>query len=292
MKATIVSKLLLFICISSSAYAAEERGFFSERYRGWLWFEEDRQKQKQQSQEAKETEDQDQVITPEEAKAEIELLAKELDDAKYVMLARPTPQNIKAYMEKEATIWKNIAVLQKSWEVASFLYPEYHDLAREPVNVHAVKLKREVDEIGQAKLIKTFSSEFDLVFFLKGSCKFCAAFEPVLLNFGQSFGFKVEAITMDGTKSKHFVTENMPSLANKLGISAAPTLVAVHKDGKFAFELARGFLSLTELETHSARAAEYLMSQGILLSSDDSKKIARSKKFALPESDKFKKLKR
>ncbi len=283
-----VITLLLLICISFAAYASEEKGFFNERYRGWLWFEEERQKLRQASQEV---ETEDATITPEEAKAEIELLAKELDDAKYVMLARPSPQNIKAYMQKEATIWKNIEVLQKAWEVASFLYPEHNDLIKEPVNVHAVKLKREIDEIEQTKLIKSFAAEFDLILFLKDHCKFCEAFEPVLQNFSQSFGFKTEAVAIDGAKSKYFVTQNLPSLATKLGISASPTLVAVRKDGKFAFELARGFLSLTELETHSARAAQYLISQDILLLTG-SKKIPRSKKLNLPTSDKFKKFKR
>src|ERR1700677_2525878 len=112
----ITTLLLAHTFITTSAKATESSGFFNERYRGWLWFEEERQAPwlHQEKSERQETEEQE-LITPEEAKAEIEHLAKELDDAKYVMLARPTPQNIKAYMEKEAIVWKNIGVLQKAW---------------------------------------------------------------------------------------------------------------------------------------------------------------------------------
>lgn len=246
---------------------AQDSNFFNERYRGWLWFEEDRKKlpKQQQVQYQDHVQEQDEdAITPESAKEEIEQLAKELDDTKYVMLARPSPQNIKAYMEKEAIVWKNIERLQKAWEIANFLYPEHHDLIKEPVNVHAIKLKHEMADLRQSELIKDFAGEFDLVLFFKGACKFCSSFEPVLKNFGERFGFKVEAVTMDGTKSEHFVTANLPRLAKQLGIEAVPTLVAVSKDGKIAFELVRGFLSLTELEEHSARAAGYLVSKGIL----------------------------
>lgn len=257
---------------SWSTYA--DTDFFSERYRGWLWFEEERNVPRQiphnkSDTEASNDEQSADSITPEEAKAELDRISKDLDDAKHIMLARPTASNIKAYMDKESIVWKNIEALQKAWEIASFLYPEYHDLIKDPVNVHAVKLKKEVDEIAQLEIIKLLAKEFDLVLFFKGSCMMSKAFEPVLKNFSQNAGFKVEAVTMDSIKSQNFTTFNMPILTQTLGIKEVPTLVAVSKDGRIAFELVRGFVSLTELEMHSLSAAEYLISKGILQKSPE-----------------------
>jgi conjugal transfer pilus assembly protein TraF len=283
---------IAFCCFYSFCVRAESADFFNDRYRGWLWFEEGNNKLKKQLNEKENQDHSANNITPEEAKEELDKFARQLDDAKYVMLARPTASNIKAYMEKEAIAWKNIERLQKAWEVASFLYPEYHDLIKDPVNVHAVKLKREIDELEQQEVIKAFSNDFDLVLFFKGSCKLSTAFEPVLKNFAGTFGFKVEAITMDGTKSRNFVTADMPRLAQQLGIEAAPLLVAVSKDGKIAFELARGFVSLTELEQHSVRATKYLISKGILQKSSDEKTRKRLGKFDLLPRNKIKKLRR
>ena len=243
--------------IPMQAHAIEGSSFFNQRYRGWLWFEE---KTKEQNiQQKNETQNaQEKAITPEAAKAEIEQFAKELEDAKYVMLARPSPENVKAYKDKEALMWQSATKLQESWDMANFLYPQHQDLIKDPINVHAVKLKREVDRTNDGVLITELAKGFDLVLFFKGSCKYCKAFEPVLKTFGQTYGFKVEAITMDGAQSEFFRAVSMPSLVRDLGIDAAPTLVAVSKDGQTAFELIRGYASISELEDYSIRATKHL----------------------------------
>lgn len=259
--ASLVFCLLVFSVNALAAGSAlNQNSFFKQRYRGWLWFEEKAAISNQQKEQEYKPSNH---ITPEAAKAEIELFAKELEDAKYVMLARPSPENVKAYKDKEAEMWKSATQLQESWDMANFLYPEHQDLINEPINVHAVKLKREIDRDGDSVLTTELAKNFDLVLFFKGNCKYCSAFEPVLKTFGETYNFKIEAITMDNTKSEHFYTVSMPNLVSRLGVDAAPTLVAVSKDGKVAFELIRGFASISELEEYSARAAKHLAKQKI-----------------------------
>ena len=251
--------LVFSACISEARGASDQSGFFKQRYRGWLWFEEKTKEHKSLTPQEYKQSDQ---ITPEGAKAEIEQFAKELEDAKYVMLARPSPKNVKAYKDKEAEMWKAAMKLQESWDMANFLYPEHQNLINEPINVHAVKLKREIDRADDEALITDLAKNFDLVLFIKGNCKYCKAFEPVLKTFGETYDFKIEAITMDNTSSEYFHAVAMPSLVKDLGIDAAPTLVAVSKDGQVAFELIRGFASISELEEYSTRAAKYLAKLG------------------------------
>ena len=47
----------------------------------------------------------------------------------------------------------------------------------------------------------------------------------------------------------------------RLGITAFPTVIAVSHDSKTAFELIRGYVSISELEEYSLLAAKYLEEQ-------------------------------
>ncbi len=255
MRDFMIRLLILLLLVPSLAQASS---FFDQRYRGWLWFEDKIKTRTKQNPAFTENQMQSEFITPEDARAEVEQFAKELEDAKYVMLARPSPKNVKTYKDKEAHMWKSAQKLQESWDMANFLYPEHQNLIEEPNNVHAVKLKREVDRDNSLQLIHNLAKEFDLVLFFKGSCKYCKAFEPVLKSFGETYEFKIEAVTMDNTESEYFRTVSMPRLVKDLGIDAAPTLVAVSKDGKTAFELIKGYAAISELEEYTIRAAKHL----------------------------------
>jgi len=244
---------LLLILASSSSYA---QGFIDQRYRGWLWFEDNRVKEEQK--EAGSKEKIDTPITSAEARAEIEQFAKELEELKFMMLARPTVENVKAYKDKEIAMWKHAELLHDSWNMANLMYPEQRDLINNPVNVHAVKMKREVDTQENGKKLKELAKQFDLVLFFSPSCKYCQAFSPVLRTFSEQYGFNVEAISVDGKKHEYFRTAHIPGLIERLEISVFPTVIAISHDSKTAFELIRGYVSISELEEYSLLAIKYL----------------------------------
>jgi conjugal transfer pilus assembly protein TraF len=235
------------------------QGFFEERYRGWFWFENkplvlEKQKQAINS-------EQNPDISPEQAKAEIEQFARELEDLKFMMLARPTPQNVKAYRDKEKQMWDQADSLHAAWDTANLLYPDQRDLINNPVNVHAVKAKRAIQEEENTKVIKELAKEFDLVLFFSDSCRYCALLSPVLKSFGEIYGFHIDAVSNQGSKHEHFKTVTSQELIERLGITAFPTVIAVSHDSKTAFELIRGYVSLSELEEYSLLAARYLEAQ-------------------------------
>jgi conjugal transfer pilus assembly protein TraF len=243
---------IFLVCFCANSTNAQSR-FFEERYRGWLWFEE----REQESSQIHHEEDVEQ-ITASQAKAEIETLAKELEERKYVMLARPTVENVKSYREKEKEMWDKAMVLHDSWEMANLLYPEQRDLINNPVNVHAVKMKRAQDAGKLERGIADFAKRFDLVLFFQGGCKYCEAFSPILKTFGEKYGFKIEAVSMDGSQHEFFKTAHIPALVEQLGIKAAPTVVAISHDSKTAFELIRGYVTISELEEYSGLAIKHL----------------------------------
>ena len=254
-----MSKFLrkIFIVILLLPLSSYAQGFLSdERYRGWLWFE-----NKPLTVEKKTPmliEEQNTDIAPAQARAEIEQFAKELEDLKFVMLARPSPENVKAYRDKEKQMWEQAESLHSAWDTANLLYPDQRDLINNPVNVHGVKAKRAIEEERNKEKIKELAKEFDLVLFFEPSCRYCELLSPVLKSFGDIYGFRIDAVSNSGARHEYFKSASSPDLIERLGITAFPTVIAVSHDSKTAFELIRGYVSLSELEEYSVLAAQYL----------------------------------
>ena len=82
----------------------------------------------------------DEQITVEEAKGEVESIIKELEDLRYVYLARPNFRTQKAYRDKLGEIMDRGIRMQQLWDEQNFIEPEYRDLVNSPENVFAVKL--------------------------------------------------------------------------------------------------------------------------------------------------------
>ena len=254
-KLAILVYLMMFL--PSHTFAA---GFIGQesRYHGWLWFEEKAKESQKEPQKIQES-----SITPEEAKAEIEEFAKELENLKFMMLARPTVENVRNYREKEKQMWSKAEGLHDAWDMANLIYPEQRDLINNPVNVHAVKAKRELDYKENQRKIRELAKTFDLVLFFKGSCEYCKLISPVLKAFGDTYGFNIEAVSSDDTKHEYFRTVKNQELISRLGITAFPTVIAISDDGKIAFELIRGYVSSSELEEYAILAVKYIQKKEI-----------------------------
>jgi conjugal transfer pilus assembly protein TraF len=242
--------------LASFCYANEKNSFYEQRYRGWLWFEENKNSSTKRKKNSKAEAGN---ITPAKAKEEVERFAKELENLKYVMLARPTVENVKAYRDKEEQMWTGAMKLYDSATMANFLYPEQRDLINNPVNVHAVKAKRQFDYEEDEKRIKQFAKDFDLVLVFNSACKYCELLSPVLQSFSIKYGFNIEAISVDGSQHPYFKTSYLPDLVKNLGIDAFPVVIAVGNNEEIEpFELIRGYVSISELEEYSVLASKYL----------------------------------
>ena len=246
--------------------ALAEVGFLDQRYRGWLWFEEKEAlsglKERTSIQNNEEASEE---ITVEEAKGEVEAIIKELEDLRYVYLARPNYKTQKAYRDKLGEIMDRGIKMQELWDEQNFIEPEYRDLVNSPENVFAVKLNRKIKAQGEKEIIKQFARDYELVFFFRKSCPRSSEFEPVLKSFGDTHGIKIEAVSVDGSESEYFRGSSTISqkLIEKLGISATPTVIAIRKDARKAFELIRGFVTLSELEENTIKAWHIIEEKGI-----------------------------
>ena len=261
-----IAMFLLIGLMVLPSMALAEVGFLDQRYRGWLWFEEKSAlsdlKERTSTQNNEEASEE---ITVEEAKGEVESIIKELEDLRYVYLAWPNFRTQKAYRDKLGEIMDRGIRMQQLWDEQNFIEPEYRDLVNSPENVFAVKLNRKIKAQAEKEIIKQFAKDYELVFFYRKSCPRSSEFEPVLKSFGDTYQIKIEAVSVDGSESKYFPRSSTISqkMIEKLGISATPTVIAIRKDARKAFELIRGFVTLSELEENTVKAWHIIEEKGI-----------------------------
>lgn len=261
----VLALFIFLVVIVSDAYAVPN--FFDQRYRGWIWFEE-KEQVKRQEEEQKSNAFEAEEITAEDAKREVEFMTKELEDLKNIYIARPSFKTQKAYRDKLTVNLNRWQMMSQLWDEQNFLVPEYKDLVQSPDNVFAVKLNRKIDEDANKEIIQQFAANYQLVFFFRRSCPRSTEFEPVLKRFSDMHNIKVEAVSVDGSESSYFSAELGGAkfdreLITKLGIEATPTVIAVRNDGKRAFELIRGFVTISELEGNVVMAWRLAEERGI-----------------------------
>jgi len=250
-----IGKFFLTLILITAYEAKANVGYFyqgKDRYRGFYWFE-DKALLKEDKKEAF------YIPTPLEAESSIEARKKALDDARNQMIElafiKDTPPQILReaiikYKKLEQEMYDGTIRLSNASDMANFTNPEIADQLELPTNVFANKIKRKVAEEEKIKTIREFAKQFDLVLFANDDCPYCKAFLPVVTGFAKEYGFTLSVTGLDTPQGK---------IAAKLGIKAVPTLVAISKDAGELFELARGFISLSELRDNAVLGHAYSM---------------------------------
>lgn len=243
--------LHIFFGYSSNALSSEKFFDNKKQYQGFYWFED---KQKDQKRTIK-LED----ITPEIAANNMENRKKQLNEYRNIMFElifqkagnEEIYKAVKNYKQLEKEIMDNAVKLAMAWELVNFTHPDILDRINNPVNVPANKLKR--SHLAEQNIIKIqkFAEMFDLVLFEQKGCIYCQEFKSILTYFVKIYSFNLEIIE-SGTEYEQII--------EKLSIKSAPTLIAISKDGKTAFELIRGLSTLSELENNILIATELLES--------------------------------
>ena len=257
---TVITKIakavvLLNLCCISAVYAGVGSFYKEEdKYRGFYWFE---TVSRQEGAKVGKTDSKFRDPSPEEAANAIEARKQALDNARSQMVelgfredvpAHILRQAIVKYKKLEAKMHDGAIRLAQASDMANFTNPEIPNVTEFPTNVFANKIKRGVDEQQKIATIREFANKFDLLLFTDDKCPYCNAFAPVIANFAKDHAFNLDSATLNSREGK---------IAQGLGITAVPTLVAVRKDGKELFEISRGLSSISELESSIVLANNY-----------------------------------
>jgi thioredoxin-related protein len=232
--------------------------FYEQRYRGWLWFEDEekREIEKVEEEAARKKEQRREEVA--KARAEVEEFSKELDDLKFMMIRYPTIENVLAYKKKEAEMFETAISVDQSYRMARLVDPDHADRLKNPMNLYGRKIQAKEEEKRIAEEVKELAREVELFIFTKSDCPYCTQLEPVLADFAKAYLFTVEAVSIDGKNSAYFKTNHDNELVHKLGVKQTPTIMLVTKDGEISFELFRGAASISELEQVSTLAIKYI----------------------------------
>lgn len=259
MKKSLIQLVLLFLVQLLPVSAKAEQDFFhnSNQYRGFYWFEQEQKEDSKQEQKPAPTFE---SMSPSEAMKNMAERKAKLSEARSVMMELSFQGATKEEIYKAVRNYKMLEnqmrdsgmALAGAWEMVNFTNPEFIDRINNPVNAAANRVKRKYEAEQKGIKIREFASKYDLVLFENTSCPYCQAFKPIIGHFVATHGFKLDVV---GDNPEHM------QLINMLNIKAAPTLVAVHKSGKDAFELARSLLTLSELEQQVMLASELLENQ-------------------------------
>lgn len=243
---------ILFLFISTSANAANISFYDgANKHKGFYWFEV-QEKEKMQKQN-----DNYLLPTPEEASASMEARKAELDNARNVMLELSYREDVPneilrasivKYKKLESKMYASAIRLADASDMANFINPELVNYDKEPTNVFANKIKRKLAGEEKLAIIKEFGSKFDLLLFANNDCPYSKGFVPIATRFASNYGYALDITSLESSAG---------AIAAKLGITSTPTLVAISKDATQLFEIARGYVSLSELEESVVLSQKY-----------------------------------
>ena len=120
------------------------------------------------------------------------------------------------------------------------------------------KIYRDEKQKADLDRIKLAAKAVDVFVFRKDGCPYCVDLEKHLETFATRYGFNVEAVSPDDSVSKHFKTNKGPELIEVLQLDVMPTVIVVVKETRERFELARGAVSISDLEDAALILAKIL----------------------------------
>ncbi len=251
---------LLFITgIAKADERDKKHNFYQQRYRGWLWFEDKEKQAKKQQQKLVIIKKTKERLAKFKAERDIERFKEELSGLKYMMLRYPDNiYHVLRYKQKEAIMLNNALLLAETTRMVNFLNPDLNDELANPLNLYGRRIKQEIDIKQQKQILTKLASKVELFLFFSNSCPYCETLSKHLASFAKEYNFKVEAISLDGSNNKYFKTYHDKALAEALQLKVMPTVIAVTKDSRSRFELARSAVSISDLEEKSLLLAKWL----------------------------------
>ena len=231
---------LILFCIFTCNIANAYSQFYSDRVRGWFWYEEKAPEE--------EIEQQSKSANNVSALEELQQFQRALEEKKAAMIMRPSAEAARDYIAYQNEMYNKADQVSKYWKVAMLSDPELNIVKDIPVSDVGAKLHRAKDEQVEQRLLKEFAKKFKLLFFYKKSCQYCTGFADVLEVFSHRYGYRVAAVTLDGGTIDKFPASGDQALATKLNVKYTPSLFAFSEELGIAVPVSHGFMSIDMLE--------------------------------------------
>jgi conjugal transfer pilus assembly protein TraF len=208
-----------------------------------------------------------------------ELLAKAIET--------PTEANVEAYMSYQQRLTQRAERFARIWQRVLWAHPELDPTVGEPAAAAGQSAMQAQRAAEQDQILRDLAQTGGILYFYKGDCPLCAAEAPLLSNFAETHGFRVIAISLDGTTDPMFPQSRMDhGAAEKLGVKTVPAIFLARPPNEVQ-RVGTGFLSIEELTRRLIRIARPMPQDADGTSINEREEMSHEDQegYHLPESD-------
>ncbi len=250
--------LFCFLLITGNAYAQdllteEPKGFYSDRERGWYWYE----VYPEEIDETKEEESQEQESAPSDSQNYTydELWTMDPDDFKdyFINVTKsavqfPDQENTERYLKAQDVARRKSVAFAAAVGFFGQQNPQFSNQDVYPITAPGQKALTDgrFKEIDQ--LIIGVKDDYALIVFIQPGCDYCKAQSSILDYFIRKYNWPVREVDI----------EENPNMAAQFGITITPSMIVVNKHSEDYLYVSAGVVSMTELKQRIYRSIRYM----------------------------------
>lgn len=228
---------------ADSRTPAVDGPYFRQHAEGWFWYHDPKtvvspDTEKEPEAAATDADDPAEIIAAER---------RAMDEALDRAIVRPTPENVRAYLELNQKLMAQAGDFANAWRGAIWSTPSLDYSLVSPVGSTAY-VKADQDAATQEQRLHDAAQQWGLVFFFRGSCPYCHKFAPVLKAFVERYGFHLVDVSLDGGSLPEFPNPQPNSqAAQALGVEAVPAVYLVQPRARKVVPAVFGLVGWSEL---------------------------------------------
>jgi conjugal transfer pilus assembly protein TraF len=240
--------------------------FYLRKDEGWFWYHDSLPDEPPSTTEAQ----QPSVLQTPSAYPRSETLKaydqfkQSIEDAKDTMIASPTPDNVRHYVELQTKLVKRASEVADAFQRVVWANPQFDFTQQRPVvntGLRAYDLQKQETK---RQTFDRLAQNSVFYFFFRGDCPYCHAFAPTLLSFAQATGIHVFPISVDGGSLPQFPNPHADNgIGDRLGVTMVPALFLATPATGDIVPVGFGALSDTELAERLVSLANPGASQSV-----------------------------
>jgi conjugal transfer pilus assembly protein TraF len=180
------------------------------------------------------------------------------------MIASPTPDNVRHYVELQTKLVKRTSEVADAFQRVVWANPQFDFTQQRPVVNTGLRAYDLQQQETKRQTFDRLAQNSVFYFFFRGDCPYCHAFAPTLQNFAQATGIHVFAISVDGGSLPQFPYPHADNgIGDRLGVTMVPALFLATPATGDIVPVGFGALSDTELAERLVSLANPGVSQSV-----------------------------
>ncbi len=277
MRIFVLVAMMLFGTVSSAWTASDEEPavFFDRSREGWFWYL------------RLPPELQEKAPLPDALPPTMQEMRARADELLSRAIETPTEVNVATYMSYQQRLTNRAEQFARIWQRVLWAHPELDPTVGEPVAAAGLSAMQAQQAADQDHVLSELAKTSGILYFYKGGCALCSAEAPLLSSFAETHGFRVIAISLDGSTDPMFPQSRMDyGAGDKLGVKTVPAVFLARPPNEVQ-RIGTGFLTIEELTRRLLRIARPMPQDAGVTSISELEENSHEEyeAYRLPESD-------